>query len=179
MKRNPIGTMALGIALAALLAAPRPVLARGHDRGWATAGKILTGMVILGAISQAVQPPPAYSYETERTVYVERPVYVDRTVYVERPAPVVQAPTVIYDGVDYVETPVITYETRYYQGRRMEGCPRVYTRSRHVPREIVIPHGHGRRLYQPGIRGHEAFVQEWSPHSKTWRVIGGHPSIWR
>lgn len=188
MKRFSLGTVVVGIGLAALLAIPRPVLANEH--GWATAGKVLTTLVVLGAINQAVQQE--YYSEPPRTVYVERPVYVDRPVYTERPVyrgqPVYreppapapdQQPTVIYEGAEYVETPVVTYETRYFQGRRLENCPRVYTRSPHAPREIIVPHGYGRRLYQPGIRGHYSYVQQWQPGKGIWVNIGYFPSVWR
>jgi hypothetical protein len=158
----------------------------------------LTGMVVLGAISSALQPQPYYEPQTvymDRTVYVDRPVYVERPQYspppvytaspargvvrVVPPPPVQEQPTVVYQGVEYVDTPVVTYETRYFEGRRMENCPRVTFRSTRPPREIVMPYGYGRRLYQPGIRGHVTYVQEWRPQRGVWLSVGYHPCMWR
>lgn len=196
MKRLSTGLMAVTMSLTLALAVPRPVQA--GDKEWAAAGKILTGLVVLGAISSAVQPQP---YVEQQTVYMDRTVYVDRPVYVERPSyapppaytappargmvrvvpppPVQEQPIVVYQGVENVETPMVTYETRYFQGRRMEGCPRVSFRSANPPREIVMPYGYGRRLYQPGIRGHLSYVQEWSAQRGVWLSIGYHPCMWR
>jgi hypothetical protein len=79
------------------------------DREWATAGKILTGLVIGGAVAKALEPPQVYHAPT--VVYVAQPpvtyvpvqaapppvVYVPppRTVYVQ-PAPVVVHPAPVY-----------------------------------------------------------------------------------
>ncbi len=197
MKRISTSVMAVTMCMTLAMALPRPALA--GNREWATAGKILTGLVVLGAISSAVQPQPYYEPQTvymDRTVYVDRPVYVERPQYyspqpvymapppqssvrVVPPPPVQEQPTVVYQGVDYVETPMVTYETRYFEGRRMVNCPRVTFRSSRPPREIVMPYGYGRRLYQPGIRGHVVYIQEWSPQRGVWRSIGYHPSMWR
>jgi hypothetical protein len=61
----------------------------------------------------------------------------------------------------------------------MEGCPRVTFRNpRYLPREVVVSYGNGMRLYQPGIRGHLTYVQQWSPQQGIWLTVGRHPCMW-
>jgi len=55
--------------------------AAAGDREWATAGKILTGVVAGAIIASAIEPAPAYTYQSA-TWYAPPPVYV-------QPAPVV------------------------------------------------------------------------------------------
>jgi len=164
MNRISIGGGTLTLILAVGLALPSP--ARAGDKEWARAGKVLTGLVVVGALTQAIHaaPPPPVCV-MERTVFVGPPV--------------TWAPRYDAGPAGYDQNWTLTYETRYFQGRRMERCPRVRGRHGHPPREIVLPYGHGRRLYQPGVRGHQAFIQQWSPRDGRWVVIGGHPSLWR
>lgn len=35
-----------------------------------------------------------------------------------------------------------------------------------------------RRVYQPRVHGHPAYVQVWSPRRRAWISVGRHPSIW-
>lgn len=63
-------TLFLALTTAALLAAPRPAALAG-DCGWATAGKILTGVAIGAALAHTFDcAPPSVSY-----VYAPAPVY--------------------------------------------------------------------------------------------------------
>ncbi len=79
------------------------------DREWATAGKILTGVVAGAVIARSFEPAPVY--ET-RVVYEPQPATV---VYVPPPAVVVQpAPVVVYRrplrrNVVYVAPPPVVY----------------------------------------------------------------------
>jgi hypothetical protein len=196
---------------------------RAGDQEWATAGKVLTGLAVFGALSSWARPDPYY-YE-QRTVYVDRPVYISsppvvyappQQVYAPQPQvyapqpqayapqPQVYAPqpqayapqpqayapqsyapppvpvqeTPVVQPV-YVQTPMVVYETRYFEGRRMERCPRVSFRDRrYAPSEIVVPYGQGLRLYQPGIRGHVTYVQQWSSNQGVWLTVGRHPCMW-
>ena len=43
---------------------------------------------------------------------------------------------------------------------------------------VIVYLNSGRRLYQPRIHGHIAFVQIWSSYNQTWVTIGEHPSVW-
>ena len=191
MKKQVTQWMAGGLAALLVLAGPIST-AQARDKDWARAGKILTGLAIIGTIAALVEPAPAVV--EQRTVYVEQPVYYTPpagypyyappaappapapSAYGPPPVPIAEVPVV---QPYYAPTPVVVYETRYFQGRRMERCPRVSFRdTRYVPREIVLPYGAGMRLYQPGIRGHVATVQQWSPHNRSWVAVGSHPCIW-
>ena len=75
--------------------------ARAGDRGWATAGKILTGVAIGAVIANAVDAHASYS-----VTYSSGPGYA----YCPPPAPVVCAPArVVYAPrpVVYVTAPVV------------------------------------------------------------------------
>jgi hypothetical protein len=84
--------------------------ASANDCGWATAGKVLTGVAIGGAVAATVaaatQPPPTLIYSAPSVVYAPAPVvtYAPAPVVVAAPAPVyyVQpAPVVVYSAPVY------------------------------------------------------------------------------
>jgi hypothetical protein len=78
----------------------RPAVA-GGDKGWATAGKILTGFVAAEALAHALSHGPVYQ---TAIVYPAPPVYIARPVYVQ-PAPVVLYPP----PVAYAPLPPVVY----------------------------------------------------------------------
>jgi hypothetical protein len=43
---------------------------------------------------------------------------------------------------------------------------------------VIIDTADGRRLYQPRIHGHPAFIQVWSDYHGEWIIVSQHPSIW-
>ena len=43
---------------------------------------------------------------------------------------------------------------------------------------IIVQLEDGRRLYQPAVHGHTAFIQVWSSVHNDWISIQEHPSIW-
>lgn len=133
---------------------PRTTLAR--DKDWAVAGKILTGVVAAGVIGHAIQ---AQASSCRPAVVVSRPVHV--TTYREvRP----------YGAPSYHGRPAPA--PHGYARPAPPACPPA------GPGEIVINTGPGRRLYQPAIHGHPAFVQVWSSVSGQWVSVERHPSIW-
>lgn len=93
------------------------------DREWATAGKILTGLVIGGAVARALEPPPVYYAPTvvysppPPVVYQSAPVFATpppAPVYVQpAPAPVVVYPAPVYYArpapVYYAPVPIVRY----------------------------------------------------------------------
>ena len=88
-------TVIATLATAALLAGGTQHAAAG-DREWATAGKILTGVVAGAVIASAIEPAPRYIYPSATwyapppPVYVQTaPVVVYSTPVCVRPAPVV------------------------------------------------------------------------------------------
>lgn len=90
--------MILTLSALAILGASSPAVSAG-DREWATAGKILTGVVAGSVLVRAFEPAPVY--------YHPAPVYVHPApVYVQAPPP----PTVVYSTPVYVQ-PAPVYVT--------------------------------------------------------------------
>lgn len=143
-------TVVAGLLIAAG-AAPRPVMA--GDREWATAGKILTGVVVAGMLAEhcfggppvkevVVQRPPRHSgYYREHW----RP-----PVQVCVPAP--RPPVCEVRQVVVIEPPRTAPIIQYLED--------------------------GRRIYQPPVRGCKAYLQVWSEVSNEWVSIREYPSIW-
>ena len=96
MKRARMGWMLAAVSAAALTAAPA---AQAGQRQWATAGKILAGVVIGQAIAggpvYACPPPPVVYYPPPPVVYYPPPpvvYYPPPVVYVPPPRPVYVPP---------------------------------------------------------------------------------------
>jgi hypothetical protein len=123
------------------------------QREWATAGKILTGVIAGGMILNACKSPPV-----EREVVYERPVY--RFAAVER-----------FHGPPRCAPPVMRACPPPLPAARCESAP-----ARHEP--IISYLDEGRRLYQPAIHGHKAVIQVWSEVNGEWVSIKEYPSIW-
>jgi hypothetical protein len=121
-------TLITALTVSALLSLGTQQASAG-DREWATAGKILTGLVIGGAVAQALTPPPpppvvyqspAVIYTTPAPVVTAVPAPV---VVQSAPAPVVvqPAPVVVYSPppVYYVRPAPVYYG--YYPPRPVVG----------------------------------------------------------
>src|ERR1041385_374455 len=73
------------------------------DGGWATTGKILTGLVIGGAVASALQPPPTVVYAAPPPVYYT-PAPTVATAPGAPAAPVAPAaPTYVQSAPVYVQ----------------------------------------------------------------------------
>lgn len=159
---TPIITLAI---VAAFCCMPRT--AEAGDKEWAAAGKILTGLVVLDALTGAnhryygkrytnvcyEQPQQAYRRKhnwgtTARTTTYRR----QRSNWRDR-----------YDS-PRVNTRWPAYRTEAY------GC-------RTDPVIRYTEYG-TRRIYQPRIRGHVAYVQRWSSCDNNWVTIGTCESIY-
>lgn len=160
MKKLILTLTAAGI----LMMGVRPVQA--GDREWATAGKILTGVVAASVLSQALQPSVGYT-EVRTTHFGPRicqpPVVVQQPapVIIQQPAPVVvqqpspvviQQPAPVYYSappvVHYQPAPVVTIAPVV----RCAPAPLVTTYSWGRP---VVGHGHYSRSFgHSHIRGH-------------------------
>ena len=88
-------TLIATLATAALFVGGMQHAAAG-DRGWSTAGKILTGVVAGAVIASAIEPAPVYTYQTATWYATPPPVYVQpapvafySSPVCARPAPVV------------------------------------------------------------------------------------------
>jgi len=97
MKRITIALLVLGFASAGL------TRASAGNREWATAGKVLTGVVAGAVIVNALEPRPTYVYSPG---YTYAPVYS----YAPAPAPVVYAPPP--QPMVYAPAPAVVYAPR-------------------------------------------------------------------
>ena len=90
-------TLIATLATVALLAGGTQKAAAG-DREWATAGKILTGVVAGAVIASAIEPAPVYSYQPAAWYVPPPPVYVQLAPVVVYSAPVCvrPAPVVVF-----------------------------------------------------------------------------------
>lgn len=87
----------IALAVGGLLAAGVQQSQAG-DREWATAGKVLTGVVAGAIIAKSFEPQPVYTYSSATIVAPAQVVYQPAPQVVYQPAPVVvqQAPQVVY-----------------------------------------------------------------------------------
>lgn len=113
-----------------LLAGAQP--SHAGDREWATAGKVLTGVIAGAVIAKSFEPAPVYTetrvvYQPAPTVvYQSAPVVVQpqvvyaQPVYVQ-PAPVVYhpAPIIVHR---HVAAPVVTYHYSFGHRPRHRVC---------------------------------------------------------
>jgi len=90
-------TLIVTLATAALLAGGSQRAVAG-DREWATAGKILTGVVAGAVIASAIEPAPAYTYQSATWYAPPPPVYVQPAPVVVYSAPVCvrPAPVIVF-----------------------------------------------------------------------------------
>ena len=82
------------LATAALLAGGTQRATAG-DREWATAGKILTGVVAGAVIASAIEPAPIYAYQSATWYAPPPPVYVQPAPVVVYSAPVCTRPAAV------------------------------------------------------------------------------------
>jgi hypothetical protein len=96
-ERNFMKTLIATLATAALLAGGTQRASAG-DREWATAGKILTGVVAGAVIASAIEPAPVYRYQSATWYAPPPPVYVQRAPVVVYSAPVCvrPAPVIVF-----------------------------------------------------------------------------------
>ena len=104
-------TLIASLATAALLAGGTQRAAAG-DREWATAGKILTGVVAGAVIASAIEPAPVYTYQTATWYAPPPPVYVQPAPVIVYSAPVCRAPVVVFAP----PRPVVTFSVGFGGG---------------------------------------------------------------
>ena len=127
MKKLTTGLMVLAVAVALTQTA------LAGDREWATAGKVLTGVVLGAAIVHAVQPQPTYVYTTPPVVYASAPAPV-----VHAPRPVIYAPPRVVYALP--SPPVVVCSAPIYR----RPAPRVC---------LQFGNGHGHHHFRgPGYR---------------------------
>src|SRR5437762_2164099 len=112
-ERNFMKTLIATLAAAALLAGSTQRAAAG-DREWATAGKILTGVVAGAVIANAIQPAPAYAYQSAGWYVPPPPVYVQPAPVVAYSAPVCVRPAPVI--VIAAPRPVVSFGIGFGHG---------------------------------------------------------------
>ena len=113
-------TLIATLAMAALLAGGTQRAAAG-DREWATAGKILTGVVAGAVIAGAIAPAPVYSYQPATWYAPPPPVYVQPAPIVVYSAPVCvrPAPVVVFAPPRVVVSFGIGHESHQHSHHRI------------------------------------------------------------
>ena len=167
------------VALAVLVATAMPATTFAGDKEWATAGKILTGVIGLKVLQGAHDRH--HDSRHQREVYQStrcRTVPTYRTTYRQSyshgqncactrcrpPAPVCQPQTVIIR--EYVPAPAPVREpVREY----VPVAPKCNT-------PIVSQINSTRRIFQPKIRGHVAYLQILD--QGEWITLREYPSIY-
>ncbi len=171
--------IAAGILCASLLGATlAPPAARAGQKEWATVGKVLTGVVAASVLHHALlppPPPPALS-RVEIRYHSPAPVVVRERIVVRTPQRA---------EVRHGHSRTSRHHYRDY-GHRRDSRSRGYrTPSSHSHRgyrpapgraPIIRHYGSSRRLMQPAVRGHVAYVQHY--RNGVWVTISSHPSIW-
>lgn len=191
------GLVAMIVTIAML--SPQP--ARAGDREWATAGKILTGVVaanvLLNGLPYVFEPPSApvvsntviryenhgfrdrpsahWGYAPAPGCRMYRPPFrgyrSDRSrsnvdIYV-CPEPVVVASQPV-SVIEYNDIP--KYDN---------SCESHSDYTIHVAaNEVYIRISDYKRIYQPRVKGHKAYIQERPDINHSWLTKGEHPSIW-
>jgi len=174
------------IASCGLLLASRDIHA--GDRDWATAGKILTGVVAadvlvnhLPAWQQQRQPN---SVNTSRIVkdpppppfYCPRQYDVSDYELSPQPA-VIPAPPSAAVPLPSTAVPATPQEEIPPQ---VAAAGSTAAASAAAPEEPAVIHQLSpvKRIYQPRIQGHQAYVQERVSPNHPWVTVENYPSIW-
>ncbi|MFT5127977.1 MAG: hypothetical protein ACI8W8_001585 [Rhodothermales bacterium] len=184
-------TIATATLLLFALVAPQ---ASAGDKDWANAGKVLAGVVGFGILHNALSSnhhgshhrsrhsttyysssrsypscrSTSYSYRPSYS-YRHQPTYYQREVIRPVPTPVYHTTTVVRESAPvYRPAPAPVY---------VPAAPApAPTVSGSNP--VVVPLENGRRLLQPRIKGHVAYLQVYSEHSGSWVTLKEYPSLY-
>lgn len=144
-----------------------PQKARAGDHEWSTAGKILTGLVAFQVLGGIIKH--------EQGIHRRTAVSQSRSIYNSTPR---RTPRHCRPAIDWRPAPRSVHQ---------RPCPRTRTIIvektcrpvvRHRSKPIIVKLEDGRRLYQPRVHGHKAFLQVFSEVSGEWVSIREYPSIW-
>src|SRR5437870_581233 len=102
MKKMIFALMTLAVAGATVQTAS------AGDREWATAGKVLTGVVAASVITQALAPRPSY-YAAPGYYAYPAPAYSYNSCPPPRVVCALPPPVVVYRPPVYVAPPVVTF----------------------------------------------------------------------
>lgn len=182
--RQMMSTAMAGLVVAAGLLSAQP--ARAGEKEWAVAGKVLTGIVAFNVLNDVVNGD-----RDHRPSQCREPRYDNTRVVVREYDHAAYRPVIHHRRQEpvRVETRVVTVRSddqcdpypRYYD-RSDAGRGSRYARSHRrtvVRRDPIIRHlSRGRRIYQPPVRGHKAFIQVYSTVERRWVNVRECESIW-
>jgi len=147
--------------------------ASAGDKEWATAGKILTGVVIAEVLNRGICLPPV----RERTVVHKKVVIVERPAVVRR-IRIFETRRHCGRSSHWGRRPSCGHgSNRFYHARPRSSTWRVCSPSEPVG-AVVYQADRNRRLCQPAVSGHPAVIQERPFPGHPWISVGTHPSIW-
>ena len=138
-----------------------PLTTYAGDKEWATAGKVLTGIIAANVIGDFFVP--------ERYAKVSSADYYRQSNYKCRPK---RRP---YKNNRYSEKITWKKPIRYRRGRRTERSYRTVTKCSDP---IIVHIQKGRRIYQPRVKGATAYLQVYSKVCKEWVNVEEYPSLW-
>ena len=118
-ERNFMKTLIVTLATAALLAGGTQRATAG-DREWATAGKILTGVVAGAVIASAIEPAPVYAYQSATWYAPPPPAYVQPAPVVVYSAPVCVPPAQVV--VVGPPRPIVSFSVGYHHRAHHRIC---------------------------------------------------------
>ena len=164
MRRKTLAwTMAL--VLGGALLAPAT---RAGDQEWAVAGKVLTGIAALHLLTgMAPVPPP---------ITLHPPVPPRVTVHSSRSRGHSYHRSSCSPQVSYRTHRKVYYRPAVVQRRQPAHCGTLV--APHCDNPVVVHMDGGRRIYQPRIHGHQAYMQIWSDVSRSWVTLKLYPSIY-
>lgn len=131
------------------------------DKEWATAGKILTGIVAANVIGDL--------FVSERYVQVKQPGYKRRGYNKCRPKK-------RYYKNDYYSADISWRSSDGYP--RRSGPKKRYKNAWKCADPIIVHIEKGRRIYQRRVKGATAYLQVYSDVCNEWVNIKEYPSIW-
>lgn len=169
-------TFSIGTAAILLLALAIPQASAG-DKDWATAGKVLAGVVGFGFLHNALSGGHHHHRSYRSTRYYSEPCSSTSYTYTRR-----------HDYRPYhrsytrteVYCPPVTpvYHTTSVV---REPAPVIVPAPVPVPSSpdpVIVNLEDGRRIYQPRIKGHVAYLQIYSEHSGSWLTLKEYPSLY-
>jgi hypothetical protein len=153
--------------------------ASASDEDWATAGKILAGVVGLGVLHNAFSDGHNHYRSYRSTTYYSS----------NRSYPSCRSSSYSYrPSYSYRYRPTTYYRTEVMRPVRApvyhtttvvrEPAPVIAPAPPLSQEPVVVSLENGRRLYQPRIKGHVAYLQIYSEHSRSWVNLKEYPSLY-
>lgn len=167
-------TLAAAAVLVTALAASTPQAHAGRDE-WATAGKILTGVVVAKVLTDHLDRDDDYKKVTVRETRVIRRTTHGGTVRTGHYGRGRSHHQKLQNHRRGYRHPRQYQRPRGYRNhyRRDNNCHSGFDRGR-----IIVEINTYRRLVQPRVHGHPAFIQRRPYVGHPWITVRKHPSIY-